>query len=360
MITKIETFKAEISLTIPFPTSYGEHLPTDHVFVEITDSTGMVGYGEGTALSFFTGETAASMQTMIEQKFAETLTGAEVREAIPRFREVGKTIQGNPGAKAGVEIALLDLYCKLRQIPFYELFGFKVREEVDTIYPIGATDPQQAAESASEGVKKGFKFFKLKAHGQVDEDLERITRVLEVMAPDCKVRVDANQGWENFEKASKIMARLDKEDQIEYVEQPVKRENLSDLKKLTKEFSTRIFADESCHTPKEAANLLTNEIVDGLCLKMAKAGGPAQIKLMADMAREFKTNVTMISAFGTTLDERVWICLAGVIPNLESALEIGTWMLEMDPITPRRGKTPVAKVSDDIGLGVTLDKSQLK
>ena len=77
-----------------------------------------------------------------------------------------------------------------------------------------------------------FKTYKLKAHGQIDEDLERIAKVLEVMAPDCKVRVDANQGWKNFENASKIFTKLDNEDQIDYVEQPVLRENLSDLKKL--------------------------------------------------------------------------------------------------------------------------------
>ncbi len=230
---------------------------------------------------------------------------------------------------------------------------------IDIIYPIGATDPKQAAESATVGVTKGYKYFKLKAHGQVDEDLERITRVLGVMALDCKVRVDANCGWENYEKASKVLTQLDKEDLIEYVEQPVTRENLSDLKKLSWEFSTPIFADESCHSPRDAANLLVNEIVDGLCLKMAKAGGPTRIKHMADMAREFKKNVTMISAFGTMLDERVWISLAGCIPNLESALEIGSWVLAANPISPTLGQTPKVKVLDDIGLGVSLDKSQL-
>lgn len=359
MITKIETYKAKIPLNIPFPTSYGEHMPTDHVFVEIVDSTGVVGYGEGTALSFFTGETASSMKTLIEQKFIEILIGMEVREAIPLFRESAEKIPESPGARAGVEIALLDLYCKLRQIPFYELFGFKVREEIDIIYPIGATDPNQAVESAMEGVNEGFKFFKLKAHGKVEEDLERIMQVLNTLTADCKVRVDANCGWENYEKASKVMTRLDREELIEYIEQPVAKDNLSDLKKLSEEFNTLIFADESCHNPKDAANLLSNEIVDGLCLKMAKAGGPTKIKLMADMVREFKKNVTLISALGTTLDERVWLSLAGVISNMESALEIGSWTLTTQPVKPTLGKTPKAKVPDDIGLGVTLDKSQL-
>jgi len=360
MITEIITFKMEIHLAIPFPTSYGErHRPTDHVFVEIKDSSGPVGYGEGTALSFFTGETADSMKSLIDQEYAKPLVGMEIRDAIPWFRETITKIQSSPGANAGIEIALLDLYCKLREIPFYELFGFKVRDDVQCVYPIGAVNATQAAESAVDGVRNGFKTYKLKAHGQIDEDLERIAKVLAVMASDCKVRVDANQGWEDFEKASKVFTKLDNEDQIDYVEQPVSRENLSDLKKLHQEFNTHVFADESCHTPQEASNLLTNEMVDGLCLKMAKAGGPAQIKLMADLAREFKKNITMVSAFGTTLDERVWISLAGVIHNLSRSLEIGTWMLEKDPIIPSRGKDPIAKVSDYIGLGVSLDKSQL-
>lgn len=359
MITKIETYTAEIPLTISFPTSYGEHMPTGHVFVEITDSTGAVGYGEGTSLALFTGETPVSMKTLIDQQFVDLLIGVEVQEALSLLRAMVERVQENPGARAGVEIALLDLYCKLRKIPFYELFGFKVRNEVDTIYPVGAIEPTQAAESAAEGVKKGFKYFKLKAHGQVEEDLERIMRVLEIMTPDCKVRVDANCGWKNYETASKVLTRLDKEELIEYVEQPVARENLSDLKKLSQEFNTPIFADESCHTPKDAMNLLVNEIVDGLCLKMAKAGGPTQIKLMADMAREFKTDVTMISALGTSLDERVWVNLAVVTPNLHSALEIGSWILTTQPVTPILKQSPKVSVSEDIGLGVTLNKSQL-
>ena len=80
---------------------------------------------------------------------------------------------------------------------------------------------------------------------------------------------------------------------------------------------------------------------------------------MADLAREFKKNVTMISAFGTSLDERVWINLAAVIPNLQSTIEMGSWKLETEPVTPIRGNTPIEQVSDDVGLGISLNKQQL-
>ena len=53
---------------------------------------------------------------------------------------LGTTFPGNSGTKEGREMALRDLLAKLETRPVYSLLGRRIRDELNTVFFIGAVD----------------------------------------------------------------------------------------------------------------------------------------------------------------------------------------------------------------------------
>lgn len=62
--------------------------------------------------------------------------------------------------------------------------------------------------AAGDAYKAGFRHFKLKVGQNIDDDLRRATMLREVIGPDCKLMLDANQVWEVGEaiEAMKVLS----------------------------------------------------------------------------------------------------------------------------------------------------------
>jgi len=362
MIRDIKVFTKSISLDMPFPTSYGEDQETEHLFVIISDSDGIEGYGEASALLEFTGENRFTMKYILKTVFIPNLIGKEVEEAYSSYWNISKKLPNNPAAKKAIEIALLDLWAKKLDVPFYTLLGYEFNSEVEMCYAIGAVTPQEAVAYAREGRNRGFRYFKLKANGKIKEDIARINAVLDVLDEDCKVRVDANCGWENYRTTMKILKNINNIEMIEYIEQPVGRGDLRELKKIKENSPVPVFADESVFSPADAINLASSECVDGFCIKMAKCGGPKKAKLIADIAELYDLKATVVSAFDTVLGGMADLHLSATIPNLSSSCEIFPTFLKEDFISEEEYKkvSPKIRVPEKSGLGVRLDVKRLK
>lgn len=359
MLKSIRTYAMGIPLSFDFPTSYKERFPTQHVFVEIEDDQGTVGYGEGAALPWFTGETAATMKTFLDTVIIPKLEGLALDEAYQVFEGLSHTFPVNTGAKEGMEMALLDLIARLESCPFYSLIGRRVNDELDTVFFIGAVELDSAIASVNEGLKKGFIHFKLKADGKIHEDATRIKSVLETLPNDATLRIDANCGWQRYSKAKSALSLIGEDERIEYIEQPVLKTNFEDLKALSKSQTIPIFADESAMSVQDVIRLVSENIVDGICIKLTKLGGLRNAKLVADIARAAYLPVTIISAFEASLGAMANIHLAATISNLMSATELLPWWLNEDPVNRPLRETPVIKIQEAIGLGLDLVQEKL-
>ncbi|MBW1994069.1 MAG: hypothetical protein JRI77_06405, partial [Deltaproteobacteria bacterium] len=296
-ITSIQAVAREIPLAVDFPTSYdfrdkrvGKRI-THHVFVRIAMGN-LTGMGEGTELDRFTGGTSRTMQEIIESQFAPLLIGLTLEEALVKFRSSVMAYPHNPGAKLGVEMALYDLWGKQRAIPLYELLGGRMRKQVPLCAHIGALPVEQAIEQARLHLSKGFASLKLKADGDIAKDIERIGAILEIMPPQGKLRVDANQGWINFNRTGQVLRAVGYSSKLEYIEQPVLRERAEEMRKISDTFGIPVFADEAIETPRHAMHLLEAGLVDGLCIKLAKCGSLLDGALIAQIAALHHVPVT--------------------------------------------------------------------
>jgi L-alanine-DL-glutamate epimerase-like enolase superfamily enzyme len=360
MITSIEAVGREIEFADAFPTSYDDHGPTHHVFVRVRNNDA-IGYGEGAALKWFTGETAGTMESIVSGEFAPRIEGETTRNALGTFRDLAGRLPGHPGAKAGVEMALLDLRATEVGVPVKDLLGQPRRESVPLSFASGALPAETDASNVMAAFDEGFRTFKIKADGDVDGDAARINAVTRELSDrvdpsEAFVRVDANTGWGSYERAVDAIDRIERQRFVEYFEQPVATEAVGDLRSLRTTRGVPVFADEAIHGLDEVSDLTRGTpAISGFCAKLAKAGSLFEIVRMGEFAANVGLPVTLVSAFETSLGMAANLHIASVLPSLSSAAELGANLIAEDPVNRSLERRPETTVPDGPGLGVELD-----
>jgi len=103
------------------------------------------------------------------------------------------------------------------------------------------------------------------------KDIERIKAIRDAVGYDIILRVDANQGWSVNEAIYVIDKLADYE--VELVEQPIRWDDLKGLRRVRKESSIPIAADESVKTPSDAIKVIEADAVDIINIKLMKSRG---------------------------------------------------------------------------------------
>lgn len=354
-ITEVDVAAYPIELVAEFPVTYEAHTQTEHVFVRVRTDDGITAYGEGTALPWFTGECTETMAATVERWFAPRLIGMEVETACASFENVRREYPGNPGAKAALDLALWDLRGKKADVSVSTLLGPRRRKEVPVVTTIPGLKPEKASALARERAETGFTRFKVKATGDVDTDVERIDAVLSAIPSDATLRIDPNTSWQNYPTAKAAIEQLDTVEGIEYLEQPVAPGRLEDLAAIWAETGIPVYADEAIHGPADVERIGSDQLAAGCHLKLAKSGSLGDQMEMANALARHSLRVTIVSAFGTSLDVAANLHLATVVPNLSSGCEFGASYLTEDPTIPQLGRDPVMHPPAGPGLGVEVD-----
>ena len=356
-ITTVNVVGREIPFDGAFPMSYEDHATSDHVFVRTGTDEGVVGYGEGTALPWFTGETTAGMVEVVERWIAPSVEGRTIHEAMAALAAFDESFPNAPGATSAIDLALLDLEGKRLGTPVADLLGPTVRDSVPLVFVIPALDPAAAAERAATGVESGFRRVKVKADGDVDGDVERINAVLDALPDDGTLRVDANTGWRDVATARRAVAGFESPDRIEYLEQPTAADRPEAMRDLWEETGVRVFADESVHGPGDLECLGERGLVAGCHLKLAKTGSLRGLRHLATVARRHGLSTSPVSAFGTSLEAAANLHLAATLTGMSAGCELCMNLVAEDIAEPAFEFEPVVDVPTDPGLGVGLPDS---
>jgi L-alanine-DL-glutamate epimerase-like enolase superfamily enzyme len=157
-----------------------------------------------------------------------------------------------------------------------------------TNYSIGICDLDETVDLARQFQEAGYDRIKLKVGLDPDYDVSRILKLGESLEPHVLLRLDANGGWTRHQ-ALEVLRRCERHDApIEFVEQPVQREDFEGLRILRERTVYRIAADESVQDREDALRLLEGRCVDILNLKLMKTGGLLPALEIAALARAFR------------------------------------------------------------------------
>ncbi len=230
--------------------------------------------------------------------------------------------EGSQAARAGVDIALHDLWGKRLGQPLYRLFGLNPTRMPLTSFTIAIDEPAVMAERAA---KSGYPIIKIKLGSPNDEAIVAAIRG----ATQARLRVDANAGWTR-EQAAALIPRL-AQYELEFVEQPLPKGDIEGFHWLRRQLRSQrvhlpIFADESIKTAHDVA--AHAGAVDGVVIKLMKSGGIRAAMRAIAVARALDMQVMI----GCMIETSVGVTAAAHIAPLCDYADLdGPLLIRDDP-----------------------------
>ncbi len=381
-LRQLRVFQLAVPLRLRFEHAAATRDTSDPVVVELSAGAPFahfVGYGETLARPYVTGETAESVETEIAHVFAPLLgefrpqtfaQALEFIEALPTEVD-GRIVTA---ARAAVELALLDLSCRVfRRRPadaagWLGLPGFGPPGGLATASYSGIVVGRTA--SRLKGFLRlqrlyGLRDFKLKV--AVPGWQDRLAWTCDVLGSalehgNATLRVDANGGW-SLDEAREAAHLLDSFG-VTALEQPLADTQDGELAELVAEMHCDLVADESLLTADDGARLIQQGAVRVFNIRLAKNGGLLPALKLARQALGAELDVQL----GCMVGETSILSAAGVA-FLEACPKVrfvegafGQFLLRHD-VTARplrfgyAGRPP--RLRGD-GLGVVVDPLRLE
>jgi L-alanine-DL-glutamate epimerase-like enolase superfamily enzyme len=339
---------------------FGPMRKVSFVVVRIRTDDGLIGNAEGVGRAGFFGQPVESVKFAIDKYLSPRIIGLDPFDLERILSTMDMTIVGNSCAKAGIEIALYDLMGKALKMPVYQLTGGRYRDKILVGIEVGIASPDEMAKKAIEYVEKGIRVLKVKVGVEPSEDIERIRAVRDAVGSDITLRTDVNEGWTSLQ-AIKTVKKLERYD-LELVEQPAPRWDVQGLARVRKAASMPIEADESVYSPTDALNLIVNEAVDMMNIKVTKAGGLYNAKKIAAIAEAAGVPCLVGTEFNLGLGVAAKLHLAASTKNISHACEFTECYIMSDSllVTPLEIKDGCLDVPEKAGLGVELDERKLQ
>jgi len=356
-ITSVQTRLEDIPCRT-LATSYRDSLTHKlHTLVAVYADNGMVGLGEASPLTHFTGETPESVQLAINNFFSDYLIGKDPSDLEQIHDWMNRYYPHNTTAKAALDMALFDLAGKALKAPVYKLLGGTTRDRIPLARGIGIGEIDDTVRAASDAVAEGFQTLKLKIGRDSDRDIAALREVRNAVGHGIQLRVDANQGYDP--KSAVTVIRKLESIGIQYVEQPIAASDLLGLAHVRNSVGVPIAADESLLGLSQALEMIRLDAVDVFVIKLIKVGGIYPAKKIVALAEAANKKCVMVSPYEIGVGTAAGAHLAVSSTTFSMACEF------MDPsFRPEEPTTGITisggwlYLPDNHGLGVEYKTDQ--
>lgn len=362
-ITAVQTILADVPTRRPHAMSFGTVMLQNFVIVRLRTDAGLEGLGEAaiTGGPTWNEESAETVKAVIDRYLAPVLMGQDPFQAEYLHREMDRAAKGNHFAKAAVEFACFDLMGRALRVPVSTLLGGAVRDRIPYSWSLATGDVAQEIAEAKALADQGNVLFKVKVGVRpAAEDVGRLQRIAAALPSPVKVRVDANQGWD--EPTTLRTLPLLETIGLDLLEQPVPRWNLDAMARITAASRLPIMADESVCTIQDCLEAARRHIAHVWSLKMTKAGGLLRAKQAAAIAEAAGIPCYVGSMIETRIGTAASAHFCAATPVVTQGCELFGPLLLADDLTREgiRYEAGHVLVPDGPGLGVSLDEAKLE
>ncbi len=241
---------------------------------------------------------------------------------------------------AAVDFALHDWVGKRLGVPTWKVLGLDPAKAPPTSFTIGIDKPDVVAQKVAEAAEHPI--LKVKLGSGFDE---QILAAVRRVAPDKRIRVDANAAWRPDEALERV--RMCASYGVEYVEQPADRGDRETLRRLHEARILPIVADESAVREGDIPGLIG--CVDGVNIKLDKCGGIRAGLRMIHAAKILGMKVMLGCMIGSSL----YIAALASLSPLADWLDLdGHLLLGEDPFEGLGYQAGRLILSEGAGLGV--------
>lgn len=271
-ITQLDVVRVSVPLSRPYVISRGPTYAFQNVLGRVHGEDGLVGLGECAILSVVGDADEGARQ--LREEIGPRVVGMDSLDVEAILERIGAAgWRGDLGPIAALDNALWDLNGKALGLPAYKLLGGELHRRMPVDYTLGEDEPdamgRRAVEMAEVG---GFRAFCVKVGGgSVELDIARFRAVRAALGPAARIRADANGGYD-VETAISFLRAVEQYD-LEFLEQPVRRDDLEGLKRVYRATGASISVDESLWTVRDAAALAETGAIRVFNIKIPKCGG---------------------------------------------------------------------------------------
>ena len=270
-IIRIRSSLRSVPLKKSYTIAYNTFSSVDLVLLEVELANGIVGYGSASPAEEVVGETPRQTAKHLDSDMIQQLVGRDIRHFQQLIYEVRQHFPLYPGTQAAIDIALHDAFGKFLGIPVVEWYGQKIKALLTSV-TIGIKDVAVTLAEAEEYRRMGFRVLKVKTGIELEEDIERVSKLFERFGRSMIIRVDANQGYtlvqlKNFLQATQSFG-------IELVEQPLPVGSEQELLQLDPYWRGKMTGDESIKDASAALRWAAGNQPFGIYnIKLMKCGG---------------------------------------------------------------------------------------
>jgi O-succinylbenzoate synthase len=266
-LSSIELRLIELTLVRPFETSFGRMDARIVPLVRMV-ADGIEGWGEIVAdhEPLFSAETIATAQHVLADCFIPALLARSL-SSVHDVADTLRRFKGHQMAKAGLELAFMDLAARSRGVSIRDAIG-GTRDRVPVGVSLGIEkDVPTLVEQVLAHVAQGYQRIKLKIKPGWDIDVVRTVREA---FPAGLLSVDANTAYTLAHTGH--LAQLDAFDLL-MIEQPLAHDDMVDHATLQRAIRTAICLDESIVHARAAAHALALGSCRLINIKIGRVGG---------------------------------------------------------------------------------------
>ena len=362
-LKKIDLYLLQIQLCMPIKHYLAERTHSENLVVKVVTDSGVVGFGEGIARQYVTGEVMEASLRFLQDHLLPQLNGfhpsgpPDLIEALAELLSEDNRAQA-PAACCALELAILDAAGKTWSQSVTQMLG---GGDQPLIY--SAVIPMMSPPSFHRLLHlirdMEMSFVKIKVGNKRDTEVLSLAR--EILGHEVDLRVDANGAWSSEEAQKRIEAMMAYG--ISAVEQPVPKEDIQGLKRLSEQVEIPIIADESLCLERDAENLASQDACQVFNLRLSKCGGI----LAANRLYEIGRKKAIAAQLGCQVGETGILSAAG--RQLASSRKLlylegsySSYLLQDDIVNEpvEFGPGGVAQPLAGHGLGVSVNEETLQ
>lgn len=287
----------------------------ENLLIRIEADNGLVGWGEASSAPSHGG---ASLTEMLASFYAEMhsfLIGKNVLELSGLTQQLQHLAKNAKSTVAAVDIALFDLLGKYLGVPVHVLLGGQLRHQVAPLWLIGNSSVTKDLDEAQLKWTQGYRFFKLKLGVKsLDDDIALTLAMRAKFGAQLQMCADANMGM-NLAQATQYVQAV-KDAQLAYLEQPLHKNHVEEIRTLAKSSPIPIGLDESVTSTADILAAADNG-VQGVSLKTLKLGGLSGVVAAGHLCAAFKLQINLASKMAETgIGAAALLHLSAVLPNV--------------------------------------------
>lgn len=361
VITGIEVTPVSVPFARPERWAFGEHTGMTTLIVELHTDSAITGLGEIVP----GGPGPRALKAAVEE-LTPLLVGQDacaINSNLARMLYSGGWYMfartGNL-LLAGLEMAMWDVLGKTVGQPIYRLLGGAVRPQVPYVYYLQANGslPEMAAEAA-DAVARGFSTVFFKGGWDEERDLELVATLREKLGSAPKLRLDVNEAW-TVGTAVRMLKKLEPFD-LEFVEQPVRMDDVPALARVRSAAAVPIGANQSGWTATRILEIVRHQAADVIVTDPHQEGGISQLRKVVSLCEIAGLPVAHHAFSGLTIAMTAALHVHAVSPNCLAAGQayppgFVQGDVTMEIFSPEGGG---AELPQAPGIGVELDRERL-